>query len=207
MRIIAGTARGRIILSVPKKTPVRPISSRIRQSLFDIIRPKVPASMFLDLFAGTGAVGIEALSRGAAKVIFVEKDRMCIKVIEKNLDRLGFQDRACVLKGDVLSGVEWLEHYCRLEGDQGYDLIFMGPPYKGIDKRRLAFTSRVLELVSVSGILARSGWVAAQHHVKEQVENPGGLEFFRRSRYGDTFISFFKRRTLGHSPVGSVSLH
>lgn len=192
MRIIAGTAKGKIILSVPKKAPVRPISSRIRQSLFDIIRPKVPASIFLDLFAGTGAVGLEALSRGAGKVVFVEKERMCLRVIEKNLDRLGFRDRACVLKGDVLSGVEWLEHYSRLEDGQGYDLIFMGPPYTGADKRRLDFTSRVLELVSASGILAESGWVAAQHHVKEQVKNPNGLEFFRRSKYGDTFISFFK---------------
>jgi len=195
MRIIAGTARGRTILSVPKKTSVRPISSRIRQSLFDIIRPKVPASMFLDLFAGTGAVGLEALSRGAGKVVFVEKERMCVNVIEKNLNKLNFGERACVLRADVLSGVEWLRHYCSLQGVPGYDLIFMGPPYKGDDRRRLDFTSRALELVSVSGILAASGWVAAQHHVKEQIKNPGGLNFFRQSKYGDTFISFYAVRS------------
>lgn len=191
MRIIAGSARGRIILSVPKKAPVRPISARIRQSLFDIIRTIVPASRFLDLFAGTGAVGLEALSRGAGEVVFVEKERMCVKVIEKNLDRLGFKDKARVLRADVLSGVEWLIHH---SGYQGYDIIFMGPPYKDEEKRPLDFTSKVLKSAASSGILTEKGWIIAQHHVKERVEIPDSLDFFRQCKYGDTFVDFFKRK-------------
>ena len=94
MRIIAGTARGRRIFSVPKTMPVKPISSRIRQSVFDMLRPRIPAAIFLDLFSGTGAVGLEALSRGAMKVVFVEREPVCLKNINRNLDHLGFKDKA-----------------------------------------------------------------------------------------------------------------
>src|SRR3989339_2200544 len=166
MRIIAGTARGREIFSVPKKSPVRPISGRIRQSVFDIIRPKITASIFLDLFAGTGAVGLEALSRGASKVIFIERDRMCVQVIEKNIEKLGFKERGQVLRADVTSGVEWLIHH---SGYEGYDIIFMGPPYKTADKAPLALTSGVLASIAACDVLAPDGWVVAQHQVKEPV--------------------------------------
>ncbi|MDE2292548.1 MAG: RsmD family RNA methyltransferase, partial [Elusimicrobia bacterium] len=86
MRIIAGTARGRRLFATKTDMMVRPISARIRQSLFDILRPMVTGSYFLDLFAGTGAVGLEALSRGAQRAVFIEADKRCIQVIERNLE-------------------------------------------------------------------------------------------------------------------------
>ncbi len=189
MRIIAGSAKGRTILSVPVKKPVKPISSRIRQSLFDIIKIKLPASFFLDLFAGTGAVGLEALSRGAKKVVFVEKDSVCVKVIEKNIDRLGFRERAEAFRVNVFSGLEWLPYRC--EGGK-YDLIFMGPPYRDEHNAPLSLTSPALENIASSLLLAEKGWVVAQHHIKEKVVAPASFELFRTSKYGDTLVSFFR---------------
>ncbi|MFH1619832.1 MAG: 16S rRNA (guanine(966)-N(2))-methyltransferase RsmD [bacterium] len=191
MKIIAGSARGRKIFSVAKNTPIKPISGRMRQSVFDILRPRVTASRFLDLFAGTGAVGLEALSRGAHSVIFVEKEKMCVKVIEKNLANLGFTDKARVLRADVMSGVEWLIHH---SGYEGYDIIFMGPPYRDAQKNTLTLTSGVLGSIAACRVLAPSGVIAAQHHVRETVAVPAGLDYFGREKYGDTYVDFFRRR-------------
>src|SRR3989442_10474207 len=108
MRIIAGQARGRRILSVPKSMSVRPISARIRQSLFDIIRPRLSGAVFLDLFAGTGSVGLEALSHGASRAVFVEKDPYCSRLLRENLTTLDYTDRATVISGSVLQALESL---------------------------------------------------------------------------------------------------
>lgn len=193
MRIIAGTHRGRKIFSVPKYKHVKPISSRIRQSLFDILRPHVPASIFLDLFAGIGTVGLEALSRGARKAVFVEKDGMCVRAIEKNLQNLQLKERAVVLKTDVFSGVEWLIHHSDYEG---YDIVFLGPPYRDEKNVALEYTSGILELIAEAKILAKNGLIVAQHHVKEKVSIPEKLTLIRQVKYGDTFLSFLKTREI-----------
>lgn len=190
MRIIAGQAKGRTILSIPKKFEgVRPISARIRQSLFDILRPKVPGSLFLDLFAGTGAVGLEALSRGARRVVFIEKEGTCLKVIEKNVERMGFAAKATALKGDAVSPLKWILHH----GDGAkFDLIFMGPPYKTAEKAPLALARPALQRVMEAGLLAPTGWIVVQHHQKEEPGALEGLEQFRREKYGDTRVTFYR---------------
>ncbi|HVE14101.1 MAG TPA: 16S rRNA (guanine(966)-N(2))-methyltransferase RsmD [Elusimicrobiota bacterium] len=190
MRIIAGSARGRKILSVPMKMrSVRPISGRIRQSLFDILKPKITASRFLDLFAGTGAVGLEALSRGAESVVFVERDPKCVAVIEKNLVRVGWDKKAKALRGDATSPLSWLSYR---SGVSEFDLIFMGPPYVDAEKRPLALSTGVLAHIAQAKILEKRGWVIVQHHQKEVPVAPPGLEQFRQSKYGDTRVSFFR---------------
>ncbi len=189
MRIIAGTCRGRRIFSVPKEKFVKPISARIRQSFFDIVRPYVTGAVMLDLYAGVGTVGLEALSRGASKVVFVEKEGVCVKTIEKNLAHLGFSGRGKVLKADVLAGLKWLEHFADY---QGYDLVFMGPPYRTAENLPLAYSVKTLELLAEAGIAKPSAVIAVQHHKKEEVPAPVGLEHVRREKYGDTFVDFFK---------------
>jgi len=189
MRIIAGTARGRRILSVPKSLPVRPISARIKQSVFDIIRPRLPGSRFLDLFAGTGAVGLEALSRGAEKVVFVDGDRKCVEVIGKNLERVGWKDRGQTFHADLLQPLSWIAFRSRIEA---FDLIFMGPPYKDREKRPLTYTQTMLDNLAAAKLLAPDGWLLAQHFKKEPVKAPAGFEKFRESKYGDTTVSFFR---------------
>ncbi len=189
MRIIAGTHRGRKIFSVPKDKFVKPISARIRQSLFDILRPYLPGATFLDLFAGVGTVGIEALSRGAGKVVFVEKDGVCMKIIEKNIAQLGFGEKAKALKADVLSGLKWLEHFSDYKG---YDIIFMGPPYRTEENLPLAYSVRTLELLAEGGIAAPAAVIVVQHHKTEKVSAPAGLEHTRSEKYGDSVVDFFR---------------
>lgn len=189
MRIIAGSARGRKIFSVSKNLPVKPISDRIKQSLFDIIRPRVPGAIMLDLFAGTGNVSLEALSRGALKTIMVDKEPSCLKAQARNLEHLGFKDRGKVLKGDILKGTAWLAAYS--EGE-GYDIIFMGPPYRDIKNRPLNFTNPVLADIAASKLLAPTGIIIAQHHQNETFDVPAGLVLYREEKYGDTLIHFLK---------------
>lgn len=189
MRIIAGTARGRKLLSVPKTKPVKPISDRIKQSLFDIIKPRIPACYMLDLFAGTGAVGLEALSRGAGKVVFVEREPACLRAINRNLEKLGFTEKAIIKKADILAGVGWLGHFS--EGE-GYDIIFMGPPYRDQNNVMLALSEPVLASVGQSKILAEHGIAIVQHHETEKFAIPENLEVFRTEQYGDTIVTFLR---------------
>ncbi|MDD2806131.1 MAG: 16S rRNA (guanine(966)-N(2))-methyltransferase RsmD [Elusimicrobiales bacterium] len=189
MRIIAGTHRGRKIFSVPKDKFVKPISARIRQSFFDIVRPYVTGAVMLDLFAGCGTVGLEALSRGASKAVFVEKDGLCVKIIEKNLAALEFTEKGKVLKADVLSGLKWLEHFADYKG---YDLIFMGPPYRTAENLPLFYSMETLTMVAQAGILTPTGMVAVQHHKKELLSEVPGLDHVRHERYGDTDVDFYR---------------
>ncbi|MBI5244072.1 MAG: 16S rRNA (guanine(966)-N(2))-methyltransferase RsmD [Elusimicrobia bacterium] len=191
MRIIAGSARGRKILSVPKDSGVKPISGRIKQSLFDILRPKAPGSRFLDLFAGTGAVGLEALSRGAQSVVFVELDKRCAAVIEKNLERSGWSGKGRVFRANILSPLTWIPFR---SGVEKFDLIFLGPPYRDASNRPLFYCKPVLANIASSQLLADDGWIAAQHHQKEIPPAPAGYDLFRQQRYGDSRVSFFKRK-------------
>lgn len=190
MRIIAGSRKGRVLFSVPrKKTSVKPISSRIRQSVFDMLRPWITGSIFLDLYAGTGASGLEALSRGAQKAVFVEMDRFCVKVIERNVAHLGFGEQAVVVRGNVLSGLEWLKYHSH----EGFDIVFMGPPYRDEEDLPLHYTSKTLELAAAGNILSPGGFIVAQHHKKEPVAAPPGYELYRQAKYGDTLVSFVRK--------------
>ncbi len=189
MRIIAGTARGRKLFSVSKKLPVKPISDRIKQSVFDILRPRITGAVFLDLFAGTGNVSMEALSRGALKTVSAEKEIACLKAIKKNADHLGFTDRATILKADLLKPIAWLLAYC--EGE-GYDIIFMGPPYRDIKNTPLFFTEPVLKQIAESKLLAPKGLIVAQHHKKETFTVPDTLQIIREEKYGDTTVHFLQ---------------
>lgn len=189
MRIIAGTRRSRKILTIPKDKFVKPVSARIRQSLFDILRPYITGAVFLDLYAGTGAVGLEALSRGAAKAVFVEHDGQCMKVIEKNIEGLEFAAQAKALKGDVLAGVKWLEHFADYKG---YDIVFMGPPYRTPENLPLFYSMRTLEMLAEAKITTPNALIVVQHHMKEPVSAPAGMERWRHEKYGDSFVDIFK---------------
>ncbi|MDE2490300.1 MAG: 16S rRNA (guanine(966)-N(2))-methyltransferase RsmD [Elusimicrobia bacterium] len=190
MRILAGDSRGRRFKSVPKDLPVKPISSRIKKSVFDILRPRLAGAKVLDLYAGTGSVGLEALSRGAETCFFVDRDRRCLAVIEQNLKALGFESRGRTSFGDVLQDLSWIPFRA---GVAAFDLVYLGPPYRDERDVPLAFSTPSLARVVEAGLLAPGGWALLQHHVKEQVAVPAGLERFRREKYGDTFVDFHRR--------------
>ena len=189
MRIIAGALRSRRLRGAGKDWGVRPISGRIKQSLFDILAGLLPGARFLDLFAGTGAVGIEALSRGASFVFFVDRDRRCLELIEGNLAAAGLAGRGKAHFGDALDDLSWIPWR---SGVSGYDIVFLGPPYKDASKKPLAFSTPALARVAAAGLLAPKGWAVCQHHAKEAVEAPAGWFLARREKYGDSFLSFFR---------------
>ena len=179
MRVIAGTAKGRALKSVPGEG-TRPITDRAKEALFGILQHDVPGARFLDLFAGTGAVGIEALSRGAAHATFLDINRRAIATVSENLEATGFQDRAEVLREDALA-------YLARESPVPFDMIYVAPPqYQGI-------WGRAVGLIDANvGLLAPNGLVVAQIHPKEDESLP--LEHLRRideRQYGGVQLIFY----------------
>jgi 16S rRNA (guanine(966)-N(2))-methyltransferase RsmD len=186
LRVIAGTARGRLLRTLSRgDLSVRPLLGRIKKSIVDIIQFKIPNSTFIDLFAGVGSVGIEALSCGAKKVVFVELSRVSLSIIKHNVDMLGFNDRVKIVKCDIT------KNFTILQGK--YDIVFMGPPYKDKNKKALALTYPVLKNIVRYDILKDDSVLIAQKHIEESVDKVAGLECFRTEKYGDTVIYFYRR--------------
>lgn len=189
--IIGGELRHQRMGSVPKGLHTRPILARIKKSLFDILRVRISDARFLDLFAGSGSVGLEALSRGAKKVVFVDSNPHCARWIEKTLSKVGEKHQNLMGLGepgverhDLRSGLSWLH--------EEFDLIFSGAPYVDEKKRPLAFVQFLLEELAKAKILAAQGWFIAQHSTRETFRTPAGWDFFRQEKYGDTTLSFFR---------------
>ncbi len=185
LKIIAGKGRGRALATLPKGYPVRPILARIKKSLFDILTPRLSGSRFLDLYAGTGSVGLEALSRGAARATFVEQDRRCLDLVKKNAGILGFEASADFFPSNVLGDLSFLPG--------PYTLVFMGPPYVDQEKKPLALVEPTLANLARHKIVSPQGLIIAQHHLKEPVAAmPENWTIARREKYGDTFLTFVR---------------
>lgn len=179
MRVIAGSAKGRKLESVPG-TSTRPITDRVKEALFNILGASIEGARFLDLFAGTGAVGIEALSRGAARAVFCERDRLALRTIGHNLQATGLADRARVVAGDAF-------RFLRNPGDERFDFVYIAPPqYKGI-------WIRALLAVDEGDVLAPGGIAIVQIHPKERQDVPlRRLRLFDERRYGSTLLLFYR---------------
>jgi 16S rRNA (guanine(966)-N(2))-methyltransferase RsmD len=186
MRVIAGTYRSRVLKSL-KGLELRPTSDKLRETLFNVLGPSVAGSRFIDLFAGTGAIGIEALSRGAAEVVFVENHPTATALIRKNLESLDIRSGANVLAVDALRGLEKLAS--RQKSDSvGYDFVFLDPPYAaGKDY------ARVLEFLGSANLLAPGGIVVAEHRRSFDLpEEAGALRRYRVLKQGDAALSFYR---------------
>lgn len=140
MRIIAGTARS-LPLKTIEGTDTRPTTDKIKETLFNILQMDIPGCYFLDLFAGSGQIGLEALSRGAECAVFIENNRKAAKCIEENIAFTKFTENTRLLTTDVISGL------CKLEGKYCFDIIFMDPPY------RMGLEEQVFRYLSGSGII------------------------------------------------------
>jgi len=185
MRIISGKYKGRTI-KMPKG--IRPTQDKVRKALFDILG-NIEGLSFLELFAGSGAVGLEALSQGAKEAVFVEKDRKCTEKIKENLSALGLVELpACrqagrVIELDVFKAIEQLNNQGRK-----FDIIFLDPPYY----QELA--KKALQTLSAYDILAPNGFVIIQHFKKDSLpEALGDLRLFKQAKYGDSVLSFYRR--------------
>jgi 16S rRNA (guanine966-N2)-methyltransferase len=174
MRVIAGSARGRPLVA-PRGSATRPITDRVKETLFGILGERVIGARVLDLYAGSGAIGIEALSRGAASCDFVEHDRRAIAAIRENVERAGVRDHASVHAVDVM------RYLGRLPEDR-YGLVFLDPPY--VERAILAPLERLGER------LAPGAAVVVKHHWRTPIPEAPGLGSWRQRRFGETTLTF-----------------
>lgn len=180
MRIISGTLKGRRLVSFGG-APVRPTADRVRESLFNILPVAWEGKTVLDLFAGTGALGIEALSRGAAHAVFVERDTRARRILGKNIAAFNLRDRSTIISLSAGKGI------CFVKRTRGHcDIIFLDPPYG------MKMADRTLSVLAEHALAGKNGIVVVEHHVQERLSGSyGGLVMSDQRTYGKTKISFF----------------
>lgn len=180
LRVIGGTLRGKKLVSFKGKN-IRPTSDRIKESLFNILSSYIEeGARVADFFAGTGNLGIEALSRGAGEAVFIEKDKSSLAIIRKNLDLCKVKEKSSVIPLETDKAITLLE-----KKKKSFDIIFLDPPYNQ------GLAHETLELLGQSP-LVRGAIVVAEYSSQEKIkENYGKLEMKDTRRYGDTSLSFF----------------
>jgi 16S rRNA (guanine(966)-N(2))-methyltransferase RsmD len=181
MRVIAGKYRSRL-LQGPGALRLRPTSDRLRETLFNVLGPSLEDSLFVDLFAGTGAVGIEAISRGARETIFVESNAKAARLIRENLKSLDILTTAELIEAPAIRGLEKMATRHRLA-----DFIFLDPPYE-----KTAEYEQVLAFLDASHLIASHGIVIVEHYRKTELpEFLTRLECTRQIEQGDAILSFY----------------
>ena len=192
MRVIAGTAKGRRLVS-PKGSRIRPTSDKVKEALFNMlngITGSLSGFSVLDIFAGTGNLGIEALSRGAADAVFIDNHRDSIALVKKNLELTGFSDKGRVVLREAVAALKILE-----DTDSPFQLIFLDPPYQQ------EMLERVLEYLANSRLVDENTLVVAEFSPREKLETSfGSLREFDRRIYGDTALAFFTIQIGGSTP-------
>ena len=183
MRVIAGKFRSRT-LAAPRGLDTRPTSDRLRETLFNVLAPRIEGAAFLDLYAGSGANGIEALSRGADRVVFVEKAASAIAAIRANLSALGIREGWQLEARSAAASVKRL-----VEQGQRFNVVFLDPPYRAAEEYAL-----VLGVLGgeCNSLLAEDAIVIAEHHRKQTLEDEyGKLRRYRLLEQGDAALSFY----------------
>lgn len=192
MRIIGGSKRGRKLVEW-EEAGIRPMRDFVRTALFNILADLVPEARFLDLFCGTGSVGLEALSRGASETVFVDRSRGACGIVRRNLDMLGFLDRGQVVQADFAEGIDHLRRRGR-----AFDLIFVGPPYgKGL-------ADSALHLLGDGRLLAPEAIVTSEVRKGTEIAlSYGKLQCVDRRTYGDNTLFFHRlEEGIGWQGVG-----
>jgi len=181
VRIISGEYKGRR-LSGGEKKKIRPTSDRVKESIFNVLREEIEGKRILDLFAGAGSLGIEALSRGAESVTFVDSSPQSISILKKNLENLNLKSQLSVVRLDGLRALNKLK--------VNFQIIFADPPYlKG-------YAQRIIDSISQSAVLEKNGILILEHHKKESFIFPEGiLLLLKQRRFGDTMVSFILKRS------------
>lgn len=181
MRIITGSAKGRK-LAVPQGMDTRPTSDRVKQSLFNILSIRVIDAKVLDAFAGTGNLGLEALSQGAESAVFIENNRNTLKVLQKNVEDLGFQECASIYSSDTLEVLRELQRRA-----MSFDLIFLDPPYgRGL-------IEKTIEKISEFSLLGTEGIIISEQDAVDAVpDKVQKISCYRREKYGRTQIAFWR---------------
>ena len=182
MRVISGASRGKKLIAL-KGYNTRPTLDRVKEALFNIIQNRIQDSAVLDLFAGTGALGIEALSRGASKAVFCDNSKEAIKVITKNIENTNNQDKSTIINKDYIKALEKLSN-------QKFDLIFLDPPYK------TNFVEMALQKIIMSDLLTEDGIVIVETDdtTKEnEILKIQNIEIFDKRKYGSVWLIFIRK--------------
>ncbi len=178
MRVISGQARG-LKLAAPEGLDTRPTSDRVKESMFNIISPYLPAENILDLFSGSGALGIEALSRASKHGVFVEADRSALKILNQNLERSRQIQKAEVFSGDAFTYLS--------RTNEKFDIIFLDPPYnRGI-------LTRAVEEIAKKSILATGGILVCESEIGGEVPPSEDFEILKSAKYGKTMVYILGR--------------
>ena len=193
MRVIAGTFRGRRLATPKGSRLVRPTADRVKESIFSILQERIVDANFLDLCAGTGSMGIEALSRGAKHVTFLERDPRCIKIIERNLHTCGLlaesHARYHLLRRDVVKGITDL---CKRS--TVFEIIYFDPPYRVDLSGGSQLYTTCLSLLAENSLLCIGGILLVEHAKRVLLPDIiGSLKRSRQARYGDTVVSFYEK--------------
>ena len=179
VRVISGSARG-LKLNTPGDDRVRPTTDRVKESMFNIVQDWVYGSQVLDLFAGSGALGIEALSRGASQAVFCDNSLDSIKIIKSNIEKARVADRSQIVSGDFKRCLRDME-----AKNKSFDMIFVDPPYyKGLFEE-------VLDTIRSCKILKKDGIVIVEHDAKRPIGQVEGLEVYKEKKYGITMLTFY----------------
>jgi 16S rRNA (guanine(966)-N(2))-methyltransferase RsmD len=178
MRVIAGTAKGREILA-PKGLNTRPTLAKVKEAMFGMIQFDIEDACVLDLFSGSGGLGIEAISRGARRAVFCDSDRQAFSLIRENLKKLGFEDRANVYFGDSIALLDRLP----AEGTR-FDIALLDPPYK------TDLASRALEKLGALRLLNPGAIILVEHSGDNPPQMPEGFEKQKTKKYGDSFVTY-----------------
>lgn len=187
MRIIAGKYRRRVLKS-PRGMKLRPTSDRLRETLFSVLGARIEDARFVDLYAGTGAVGLEAISRGVAEAVFIERHAASAKLILQNLEALGVSSGATVLAVDALRGLALLASRSAADSAFAVDIVFLDPPWAEQGEY-----SRVLGALAAADFLAPDALVVAEHRSNRDLpEQYGRLRRVRLLKQGDAALSFYR---------------
>lgn len=182
MRVIAGKAKGRMLIA-PEGLNTRPIMAKMKEALFSMWQFDIYGASFLDLFAGSGSMGIEAISRGAKRAVFVEMDRNAIEVIKTNIKTCNFANEAEVYQDDVFARLKWFK-----QTGQKFDIIYLDPPFT-VDSIFIP----VMEALAEADILAQDGCIAIRSlKEKEMPEEFGDLYKYKKKVYGISAIHFYR---------------
>jgi 16S rRNA (guanine966-N2)-methyltransferase len=199
MRIIAGEFRGRRLLP-PEGDVTRPITDRVKQSLFDILAPLLPGARVYDCFAGTGSMGLECLSRGAAEAVFFEADRSALGRLRRNVEAVSAGDRSRVVRGDVF---RWFEEPRNArEAEARIDVIFLDPPYRFLRERPEPL--RQLATLMATRHLAPDGTLVFRHDADDALELPSLSPYDVRT-YGGMTLNFLRPAPSGNDNGGSAT--
>lgn len=184
MRVIAGKAKGRALVA-PEGFDTRPITAMMKEALFSMWQFRIQDADFLDLFAGSGSMGIEAISRGARRAVFVEMNQKAIDVIKQNVKTCKFTEEAVIYKDDVFRRIEWLKN-----NGESFDIIYLDPPFT-VDE----IFHPVLEAVTGAGILKEDGIIAIRTlKEKDMPEEINNLKKYKFKVYGISAIHFYREK-------------